>query len=541
MGKKAAFPIFLLLALCAPLGAAQEQLSVDIDDPLYRLLEICDIRGIIPPISAVKPYSLTGIRKAINLALGSNDFLSSEELFILETYRDKLMRDVKTLSIAGIEDSDFRMDLSNPLTMHSVNTVQGEIIGDLGPSISYGAQIGLFLDKVDPEAFPPFDFTKTWDGFHIWYDQSTGIVVSNGVNDHLNESSMAGSELSLDLLDRVILLRLGRGRHDWGMGEGSLSLSGTARPIEGLYGNVMPVSWAQFHFLIGSLGNWLNAAHEQKMISIHRIELFLLDWLYVSPWESVIWAKRLEPLYLNPLMLYFTGQQIVGDLDNIAMGADVGITIRPFLRLYASVFIDEMAIFPLEELFTRAKNQFAWQAGVKIPIPWPAWSLFCFQYTKIEPYCYTHYLQTLPQYTSAMNISYTNDGENIGYHLPPNADEFLFRFSTSPFSGFQAMAQYQLIRHGTGDHLLGQIEGDIDTPIIYDPPSSYPAKIFLYDGIYEWINSLGVRISYTITSGITAWAQYSFIAAGNFHNIEGNDVLKHLAGLGISLRFTTLF
>ena len=231
------------------------------------------------------------------------------------------------------------------------------------------------------------------------------------------------------------------------------------------------------------------------MFSIHRIELFPFDWLYLSPWESVVYAKRLELSYLDPLFPFFFGQQLGGDIDNLALGGDVAVTIAPFARVYVSLFIDEISFVPLSTFFTRPNNQYAWQVGVKVPLPWPAWSLFVFQYTKIEPYTYTHYLQTVPQYTTPIDISYTNDGENIGYHLPPNSDEFLVRLSAHPAPRLSAMAQYQLIRHGTGLLSLGQIEGDINKPIDYS--LSYPRKDFLHDGIYEWIHIARLDLSYS--------------------------------------------
>jgi hypothetical protein len=173
---------------------------------------------------------------------------------------------------------------------------------------------------------------------------------------------------------------------------------------------------------------------------------------------------------------------------------------------------------------------------VKVPLPWPAWSLFVFQYTKIEPYTYTHYLQTVPQYTQPIDISYTNDGENLGYHLPPNSDEFLVRLSAHPLPALAVTAQYQLIRHGNGSHLLGQIEGDINTPIVYSPPSTYPLKDFLHDGIYEWIHIARLDVAYFVRAlPATLWVEYAFVSATDYGNITGNNVMKNLLGLGVKV------
>jgi hypothetical protein len=187
---------------------------------------------------------------------------------------------------------------------------------------------------------------------------------------------------------------------------------------------------------------------------------------------------------------------------------------------------------PLEEFFTRVDNQYAWQAGLKVPLPGLPFFLLVFQYTKIEPYCYTHYLQTLPQYGSTkININYAHDGENIGYHLPPNSDEFLVRLFTYPRPGLGLAAQYRLIRHGTGSHSSGQIEGDINTPLDYSQIETYPAKDFLHDGSYQWINVASLRTAYEFAGiRLSVWAEYSLVFT--------DAAARNLIGLGGKWRFS---
>ena len=327
-------------------------------------------------------------------------------------------------------ESDFRANLSAPGALHSFNQARAAVRGSLGERLAYDLNLGLSFDKVDPEAFAPYAFTKQWDGYHIWAEDGS-VSASDGVAPQPSIGFSSLPELSLDLWDSRINLQLSRLRRQWGVGEGSLSLSGTARPIEAFAGSIQPGARWKFHFLDGTLGDWWNAEAEQKMLSIHRLEWYPWDWLYLSPWESVVYAKRLELSYLNPLRSYFMGQHINGDLDNIAFGGEAAVTIRPYFRLYFSLFLDEIVLVPLSRLFTRPNNQFAWQAGLKVPIPWLPFALLTLQYTKIEPYCYTHY----PYHTQSININYSHDGENLGYHLPPNSDELLLRLFTHPADG----------------------------------------------------------------------------------------------------------
>ena len=523
--------------VCACALHAQESLPVDIDDPVYPILEMADIRGLVPPGSAVKPYSEREVRSRLDAASASERPLSAAEQSVLEEMTKRFPKgDAPAAYLETRGESSLRADLSQAGVVDF--SVMGEvgILGSLWSTGAYRFQFEGFLDTVNPEAFPPFDFTKQYDGFQVW-TSGQRVETSNGINGHLNFSSAALSALSFDFFDDELNVQLSRTRRDWGVGEGSLSLSGTARPIEAFSASARPVSWGSYSFLAGTLGYWWSSDAEQKMFSIHRIELFPFDWLYLSPWESVVYAKRLELSYLNPLFPFFFGQQLGGDLDNLAAGGDVAVTIAPFVRVYASLFIDEISFPPLSTFFTRPDNQYAWQVGIKAPLPWLPWSIFVFQYTKIEPYTYTHYPQTVPQYTTPIDINYTNDNENIGYHLPPNSDEFLVRLLSYPFPWLQATVQYQLIRHGTGNHLLGQIEGDINTPIIYNPPTTYPMKSFLNDGIYEWIHIARLDLAYFITAlQATIWAEYAFVYASNYTNIVGNNVVKNIVGFGVKIR-----
>jgi hypothetical protein len=521
----------VLLFACAGVLHAQEQLPVDVDDPVYSILETASIRGLVPHGSAVKPYSEREVRGGLD-AIRAAQRISPAERLVVDAMAKSFPRgDAPAAYVEAAGSASFRADLSHADLIDFSLVGEAGILGSLWSVGSYRLQVQGILDMVNPEAFAPFDFTKRYDGFQVW-TSGQGVQNSDGINGHLNFTSAALSAVSFDFFDHALNLQLSRTRRDWGVGEGSLSLSGTARPFEAFSGSVRPVSWAAFSFLDGTLGYWWSSAAEQKMLSIHRIELFPADWLYLSPWESVTYAKRLELSYLDPLFPYFFGQQLGGDVDNLALGGDMSVTIAPFIRLYASLFIDEISFVPLSTFFTRPENRYAWQVGVKVPLPWPAWSLFIFQYTKIEPYTYTHYPQTVPQYTTPIDTGFTNDGENIGYHLPPNSDEFLARLCSYPAPGLGVTLQYQLIRHGTGLLSLGQIQGEISNPL--DPSVSYPMKSFLNDGVYEWIHIARLDLSCALPSlHAAAWAEYAFVAALNYQNVTGNSAIKNLVGVGV--------
>ena len=161
----------------------------------------------------------------------------------------------------------------------------------------------------------------------------------------------------------------------------------------------------------------------------------------------------------------------------------------------------------------------AWQGGFRTALPRLTLALLTLQYTKVEPFTYTHYDATLPMYTNPVSMSYANDSENLGYHLPPNSDELLVAVDWLALPRSRYQLRYQLIRHG--DHPsqgadAAVIHGDIDKPFDWDLASSYPDKDFLDDGLYDWNNVLTVsgswdlrdapvRLSASATVARTSW------------------------------------
>ena len=155
--------------------------------------------------------------------------------------------------------------------------------------------------------------------------------------------------------------------------------------------------------------------------------------------------------------------------------------------------------FSATDIFHQAgASMWAYQLGSKIAIPDMPFMTFILQYTKIEPYTYTHPLTDTPGYTEKMNTNYINHGEPLGYKLKPNSAELKIGLRTAPFWFLHANAQYTLVQHGA-DYGSGIVHGSsYGERMVYHvgassaKPGDYYYKDFLKDGVYEWIHSLGV-------------------------------------------------
>jgi len=123
-----------------------------------------------------------------------------------------------------------------------------------------------------------------------------------------------------------------------------------------------------------------------RYLAMHRLDFTSAQKTFrIGIWEQVIFGGRTIPFeYLNPVNLFWSAQQKLGDVDNVQMGADWEIMF-PNQRVYGALFIDEWAPF---DTFKGSKehNWAGWQAGSSRSFR--AWSLemmATLEYTFMDP------------------------------------------------------------------------------------------------------------------------------------------------------------
>jgi hypothetical protein len=163
------------------------------------------------------------------------------------------------------------------------------------------------------------------------------------------------------------------------------------------------------------------------------------------------------------------------------------------------------------------------QMGLNIQIPFLAFSSIRLSYTIVNPYCYTHNRNVNPWFGDLpMETSYTNNGVSLGYYLPPNSDELLFRFKTMPVQNMVTSLQYQMIRHGA-DYGSGEVDGssllsELDT----NERGSNPIlkRFFLHDGAYQWMHIIKVGVEWNLPKLPIALYGEAGVVISYFTNIE---------------------
>jgi hypothetical protein len=356
-----------------------------------------------------------------------------------------------------------------------------------------------------PLAFFPYTYTPQWDGsvFPISDISSAGYT---GWPQSLSVGSAMLPELGGSLLEERVRYRGGRINREWGaMATGSsLVLNQQAAPFLALEATVQPFPWLYFSTLTGILeyynsqGLMVSSAVSQNAFSLSQVEFNLSPYVHLDFGSAALWPKRFELGYLFPLTENFFYQNNIGDFDNLALFGNLKGTYPGLGSLWVSLFLDEISLE--SSFFQKDRAMYAYQAGTTVIIPWLPWASVSLRYTKIEPYCYTHTRETLPWYADIpMETAYANKGRGLGYYLPPNSDELVFRLESLWSRQSSVHFQYQLIRHGA-DYGSSAVDGSsLWSELDPSGRSTKPVlrKYFLQDGAYQWQHVLKVGADYT--------------------------------------------
>lgn len=394
------------------------------------------------------------------------------------------------------------------------------------------------INTFENKAFFPFSYRKKWDGpvWHLADLTSSGL---KGWNDKLGVGFGIYAEMNVSAFDDKVFLRFGRIHREWAAMDRNASLvySNQAHPFIGLEFILTPVKWFTLSSLTGILeyprsehitGSIYNSKKDyttkygQEMFfqNAYSITMLELNFKYVhfDLGTTAIWPKRFDLGYLHPLMAKVLYQNNVGDMDNLAMFANLKLTYPKIGSLWISTYIDEIAIGEKDtglrgDFFHGTRNMYATQVGMKARIPGLPFASLSLRYTKIEPYCYTHHAINYTWYQHYISEAYMNSGENIGYYLPPNSDELNVYFETELPKNLRAHAEYQFIRHGA-DHGSQAVRGSSQYSEMNPTGREAMRKYFLHDGAYQWFHILKLGGEWNLKqfkAPVTVYADVGFI------------------------------
>ncbi|MEA4860537.1 MAG: hypothetical protein VB127_08650, partial [Sphaerochaeta sp.] len=422
--------VLLILCIIAPLTAALH-ISVPVDHRVYQVLANAELRGLIERQVAVRPYSADRILKLISQIESQPEKLArfekediaqlKQELLLSYGKEPSSFDDVFSTGFFRTYDEEKDMGASmgarfttlqtGSLSLRqydSRNSATAFLRGDLGQNISYNMDFGLTVDKLNSNVFLPTEFTIPGEGFYNQLLQG-GSQLRDIPGDAFYTGLTINPELSASFFDGSVQLRWGTVKRDWGPGLNNIMLSGSARTFDGIDIQIDFAPWLHYAVVNGSLAKFsLNTLDGEDFFSDdyqrdkpyyrfdnnysgHRVEVDFTKNFTFGIYEAMVWQKRFELSYINPLTVYMFQQNNQGDIDDMIAGIDFTYQLNK-TKFYGSMGMTEMNVIgnPITML-KAARNMFAFQAGFVTPLPVGTFSTLTVQWTYLAPFFYAHY------------------------------------------------------------------------------------------------------------------------------------------------------
>lgn len=518
--KKFAHILFISFTLLTQISFAQT-VNVPLKHWVYDFIDRLETKGIFYQLST-KSYPLS--RTEISLILAKIEHnkktLSSTELALFDQLKGEFHEELEQLNIKsdplyferhlmswseGVHkakvDFDFaevfdvkRGDQYQTADRTSHMTMGGIIRGRFGQHFNFYIHAQNTLNRgseISNESFDP--------------RYGTPIVIS-GKNVYSDE---AWAYLTWD--HAWFQLEFGRDQIKWGPGRhGSLMIS-KENPLFEMLKLKFKFSRFQFTSFHGSLHSGIGA----KYLAGHRLELKAFPWLYISGSEAVIYGNRnVELSYLNPLMPYHVAEHHLGDKDNNSMAFDMTCFPLKNHKFYFELFLDDFTT--AENPFTYYGNKFAFLLGYRWISPFGLTDAdINWEYTRIEPYVYTH--------KDSIN-TFQNYDKSIGHWLGPNSDDLFIELRYLFNRDLKLSLSAERIRHG---------EGDINTP---HRASDGTRKRFL-SGTVETKWSFGFNFTDQLFRDVFLSLNYYYMKTDNLNRIEGAKSKDSQASFQLSLNW----
>ncbi|MCX6158474.1 MAG: hypothetical protein NTY74_10905 [Ignavibacteriae bacterium] len=192
----------------------------------------------------------------------------------------------------------------------------------------------------------------------------------------------------------------------------------------------------------------LGVISKNKMISTHRLDVKFAKWLRGGFYESVITNySAFTFVHLNPFSFITSADLNRGAAGqwagNTFMGFDVEVKPVKNVVVQGTFLIDDFNMASIGNSdYTANDNKFGYQAGVMWNDAFTIDGLSgVVEYTRLDPFVYAHHDNTL---------KFTNWGLSMGHQLPPNSDEWAFKFDYNVLARLNVGVLFQFQRSGEG-------------------------------------------------------------------------------------------
>jgi len=508
---------------------------IPLNNPVYKLLDYYEASGDFNFLPQAKPYTKTVILSLLN-QLKSSTLLTDKVKMVIASHILDLSRESNGIQLfkGGSEngfalvglggEATVRTGLGDDGTWTTTNIALPYLSGDLGKHLSFHGSLGPAIERLTPDLFyqsytkdqrvnfPYESIGYAYLPYQFNYETLyTHTLISNkrSGQSNITKEMAVGliyyTELNGSWFNGALQVNINNQRRSWGHDNNNMILSSTARRFSGIEMKIEPTKWLRYSYITGSLFSYANQSSNYKMniyghdlgdlqnlFTLHLLEFTPAKWIQFSASAGNIWSKRFELSYMMPFVFSHFSEVEVGDYDNLSMGLDVAFRIPKVGKTWLSFFNDEFSFTESGPLLRMPRNRYAWQMGLKTNLLsrlLPA-TTSTLKYTRVTPFAYTHYPDArFNTFTSRpLDMTYTHDGFNLGFYLPPNSAELNWSLINIAIPDLVLSLDNRLIIHGTNDLAssnIFQIYGDIYRDQIGDI-YQYPLLDFTNDGIYDW-------------------------------------------------------
>jgi hypothetical protein len=379
---------------------------------------------------------------------GDGDRFASLKLFVKDSLQIEKFH----------KDSDYR--IQNSITV-------GLFLNGLAaPNISFDASAELSTDRASgltyqvPDDFQPYlgypyahldqqldnNKGRTWDFFSARTDwQATSYFKISTGYDYLSYGPARRNKLTLRGSDFY-----------WRAIQDTADYAYIKRPVPtpfiGWDLSLASISYSQ-HAM--QLKNWKDYG---KYLHAHRLDFKVSEDFSFGLAETVVYGgspselRSMEAIYVIPFVPYLFAETYGGDRDNSGMSVDFSWKLFNKIEIYSELFIDDLD--NITSFFDENWWGNKWAASLGIAIDSAKIGMFnwdCnFEYTRIEPWVYTHH--------KGAGNDYSHFGNSLGSDLGPNSRELYSRFGIS----FKNLLRFDLSASGIAkDTAFGGKMGDL--------------------------------------------------------------------------------
>ncbi len=476
--------LVLLFALLAPLAVAA-QAPYDPADSLYRYIDVWEGRGLLTDLPRLRPYSAELLQGMLRKVISAG---TAEDVEIARRYLSALEQ--SALHAEVTHESDFRD------TAYAGSTgLGGTAFVRFFPWASLAGRLRFSL--VDGNAAsvqpvgerPDIDFTR---------DPGTiSVSIAGRTYTYLMDTD---SEISVGT--ETVSLQAGVSRASFGPFFDDGLVIGPQAPYTGnLIFNLSATPLSLYWGLFGLAEAPPDGAFQyNKFMAFHGIGYTPFPWLTLDAFETILWSRGFNPLYLIPAAVLFNAQAFSGFADNSLFGFSGTVRFPLGIQARSVLYIDD-------------SHKMAGQAGVVWTPQSTILRRVTLDYTLILPYTYTH----LGSGATGVNTSvdeYTNWGVNLGPALEPDSDRVEAHAFLTPLPWLDLDAVARLIRHGNAS------EGTAAQPpadgSIFDPGWTGSGFVFSSASYFDptgWSNLRFLTqsvIDTAVQAGVKAMARLAF-------------------------------